>query len=308
MKNPDRAIPIYNGDFRTDASTCQDLESGLASVSVHSCEQAKAGYGSGTLDLPTFCGCSGVEPSNHCAFCSPEDMVNPKYDLSEIAGYDLTCEGAAGLAPSILADSVMCNDRFHLIRKGCCQERHRCHMCSDGTDEITFPDKVMSFDHRPQNCADFRFTLGFLDEEECTELRSTFPIDYASYCGCLGASSPKECSLCGQRLEVLYDRPQDGLNDEDITCEEMEDLIDHLIDPRLCAELQASIGAKCCSTKDARSGSVLNEDDGNTISSEFPVDHSQGTSEGHSQAGLSGHLLGMLMVPIILINLIPPLE
>lgn len=306
MQNPDREIPIFNGDFGTDVGSCQDLASDLASVPVHSCEQAKAGYGFGILDLPTFCGCSGVELSNHCAFCGPEDMLNPGYDLHAFVGYDLTCEGAASLAASIRADSAMCNDRFHLLRKGCCQEHHRCHMCSDGTDEIAFPDKVMSFDDRSQNCADFRFNLGFLDQEACAELRSIFPVDFASYCGCWGTESPKECSLCGERIEVLYSRPRDGFNAEDNTCEEMEDLVEHVTDHRLCSELQASIGPKCCTDKDeaAHPGSIVVEDHTDKISSEFPAVHSQGTSDGFSQVVMLYHLSGMLVLPIILMDLV----
>jgi hypothetical protein len=310
MENPHREIPIFNGDFSTDAGTCQDLQLELASVSVHSCEQAKTGCGFGTLDLPVFCGCSGVELSSHCPFCSPEDMLNPDYDLSELLGYELTCEGAAGLAPSILADSVICNDRFHILRKGCCQERHRCHMCPDGTDEIAFPDNIMSLNHRPQNCADFRFTLGFLDQDECAELLSTFPVDFASYCGCWGTTSPNECSLCGERLEVLHDRPQDGFSEGDITCGEMEDLVQHITDPDLCAELQASIRPKCCATKEAvvQPGSEVIEDVGATISSELPMEDSQRTSDGYTEALFLYQLFAMFVLPHILIVLLAPAE
>jgi hypothetical protein len=303
MEHPYREIPFLNGDFSTEGGTCQDLEDVLASVSADSCDQARAGCGFGTLDLAAFCGCTLMESSTYCAFCSPDDMLNPDYDLTDYVNYGLTCKGAADLAQFILSDSVVCNDRFNLLRKGCCQEVDRCHMCSDGTDEIAFPSKVMTLGHERQDCADFLFNLGFMDQDECIALRSTYPLDFSSYCGCSGAKSPNECSLCEGKLEVLHSGEKDLESDGGITCGEMEDFVRHIIDPDVCGNVQASIRPKCCAVREAvdPASSEIVEDA--TISSEMALEDHQSSSEGdtgicsmYEMIALTGVLASLLWV------------
>lgn len=306
MEHPYREIPLWNGDFSTVGGTCQQLEDEFATISLRSCEQAKVGVGSGTLDLPSFCGCRGVEIPNPCSFCSPEDMVNPDYDISELVNYNFTCKGASDLAPFIHADSVICHDRFNLIRKGCCREEERCLMCADGKDEIAFPGKILAMNPEPQTCADLQLALGFMDQDECAEIRSSFPLDFAAYCGCSGASSQNECSLCAGGFEVLHDNPaSDG-----VSCGEIDDLTRYVNDPDLCASFQAFTRPKCCAVKEEVSPSEPDNSQGleNTISSGMPLEDYPSSSKGNNDILYVWQSFGFFVIQIILAFMKSPLE
>lgn len=187
-------------------------------------------------DHANFCGCpeaTGVPP-NHCTLCP--DQANPA-NLNSVSPYDDTC-GELDSYIRFLPEDLCATERVASMQRadafcGCPGVVADCYMCSDNTNNLDNPDRLVpfyeflsnSFSTPCQELADF-YTLYDTEDPEISTCE--FVQLESVYCGCASNddNTPSNTTgVCEDRSVPLF--PLKFIDEIQMTCGELDRYLNH---------------------------------------------------------------------------------
>jgi hypothetical protein len=238
--NPGREI------FFLDGKTCGAVDGELSLVSMEGCSKVR-GEIAAVFNLEAWCGCEGAEPTQICAFCTGDDeyLIDPDYQFSD--DNSLTCKDAMELA-AFISNASFCEENFGWVARGCCASKNRCSICPQGVS-MAFPERTIML-AEGEVCGRLDFSLGFVPPEECDNFKGFFgQVDLGSWCGCEGAQTPNECSLCGQDLILVNEHLEVPDGADGLTCGDIAELAPYVADDGFCKTQVFALRGECCGVK-----------------------------------------------------------
>jgi hypothetical protein len=258
---PDLQVPYFGSH-----TSCASIDSDLSFFPASSCSGFRDQVNS-LFDVAALCACDGASPPNFCSFCDDdESMVDPDFEIAGSGG--LTCATAASLA-RFVTDPTMCNVEFAAMSRGCCRSEDRCSICPGGSS-VGRPERPYVFNDQPITCSDFEFQIGFLAPQECEAFNDGIPIDMASWCGCEGATSPKECSLCPDGYVVANENVEIP-DSNGVTCGLAAELAQYIVDQQFCEESVSVLGGECCKPAPPTSAPTADPDESSGTTNALPA-------------------------------------
>jgi hypothetical protein len=205
------------------------------------------------IDVPSFCGCVGAPIPNLCDACDDQTTMETTRSISFHDGR--SCSDLEIVYPFV-TDEYICQD----LREACCNDVPECGVCALGS-YLGTPELQVPF-FESATCASIDSDLSFVPANSCSDYQDQMNslFDVAAWCGCEGATSPNECSLCPDGYVVANENVEIP-DSNGLTCGLVVELVPYAVDPQFCEEFVSVISGECCKPAPPTSAPVADPDE-----------------------------------------------